>query len=200
MLPGFQNWSIASALDFSELGWSLLIYTNLHPTKPINRAIKNLIQSSTCWLPIQQISSPINWHLSWPRNQTWCGWHLRRKSANCWSPPFCLGNFSAAIHQTIPWASFCPQLISRLGISLIRINRNHQESKGNVHIIRNNFGGRGGVGDFVTKPCKKVGICTVFCYEGKGVWKSEKWCYVLCGCSQRNQKISTIFFCIKIKF
>ncbi len=32
---------------------------------------------------------------------------------------------------------------------------------GNVHIISNNFWGEGGQ-RFVTKPCRKVGICTVF--------------------------------------
>jgi hypothetical protein len=41
------------------------------------------------------------------------------------------------------------------------------EDLGNVHIIRINFGGRGGQ-RFVTKPCKIIGICTVFCYEGGG--------------------------------
>jgi hypothetical protein len=38
---------------------------------------------------------------------------------------------------------------------------------GNVHIIRNTFGGKV-VQQFVTKPCRKIGICTVFCYEGGG--------------------------------
>ncbi len=44
---------------------------------------------------------------------------------------------------------------------------NLQTLKGNVHIIRNNFWGRG-VWRFLTKPCKDIGICTVFCYEGGG--------------------------------
>jgi hypothetical protein len=37
----------------------------------------------------------------------------------------------------------------------------------NVHIIRNNFMGRGGQ-RFVTMPCKNIGICTVLRYEGGG--------------------------------
>jgi hypothetical protein len=38
---------------------------------------------------------------------------------------------------------------------------------GNVHIIRNNFGGRG-VQRFVTKPCKSIGICRGFVTKGEG--------------------------------
>jgi hypothetical protein len=44
---------------------------------------------------------------------------------------------------------------------------------GNVHIIRNTFGARG-VQRFVTKPCKIIGICRVFCYEGEGSLKIRK--------------------------
>ncbi len=39
-------------------------------------------------------------------------------------------------------------------------------SKNVLHIIRNTFGGV--VQRFVTKPCRKIGICRVFCYEGGG--------------------------------
>jgi hypothetical protein len=42
---------------------------------------------------------------------------------------------------------------------------------GNVHIMRNTFGG---VWRFVTKPCKDTGICTVFCYEGGGGSENPK--------------------------
>jgi hypothetical protein len=35
---------------------------------------------------------------------------------------------------------------------------------GNVHIILTTLGGQ----RFVTKPCKKVGICTVFVTKGEG--------------------------------
>jgi hypothetical protein len=37
----------------------------------------------------------------------------------------------------------------------------------NVPIIRNTFGGRG-VQRFVTKPCKDIGICTVFVTKERG--------------------------------
>ncbi len=37
---------------------------------------------------------------------------------------------------------------------------------GNVHNLRNTSGQR-----YITKSCKSIGICTVFCYKGGG--KSE---------------------------
>jgi hypothetical protein len=42
--------------------------------------------------------------------------------------------------------------------------------RGNVHIIRNTLRGGGGW-RFVTKPCKDIGICTVFCYKALKIRK-----------------------------
>ncbi len=54
------------------------------------------------------------------------------------------------------------------------------------HIIRDTPS----VQRFVTKTCRKKGICRVFCYKGGGgVWKSGKSRYVLCG----RSLISSLF-------